>query len=359
MKTTIIAEIGTAHGGDLAKARELIDAAAASGADWAKFQLVLAEEIIPKNAGLVKLPRGDTPLFEVFKKLERDAAFYAALKAHTEARGLRFLCSPFGVQSARILAGLGVSAYKIASPELNHYPLLAEVAKTRKPVFLSTGVSTLGDIEAALAALGGIEVTLLQCLTAYPAPEEEYNLRVLGSLAAIFGVPTGVSDHSLDPVLVPALSVLEGGTIVEKHFTLSRKGGGLDDPIALTPEDFRRLVLEVRRTEIALAAGRGEEIREDLERNYGRDRMLRVLGTGVKRLAPSEAGNYATTNRSIHALRPIQAGEPLSERNVALLRSEKNLRPGLPPGLWKTVLGRKVRRDVPAGEGVVWDDLLG
>ncbi len=362
MKTTIIAEIGTSHGGDLSKARDLIDAAAEAGADCAKFQLVIADEIIPKNAGMVRLPGGDTPLFDVFRGLERGLDFYAELKALTESRGMSFLCSPFGVESARMLARLGVEAYKIASPELNHYPLLDEVAGTGKPAFLSTGVSTLGDIEAALARFarsgGGNRVTLLHCVTSYPAPEEEYNLRVMASLSAIFGVPVGISDHSLDPVLVPALAVLEGAAAVEKHFTLSNAGGGLDDPIALAPEAFSRMVREIREAEAAVASGRGGEARKGLERAYGEERVLRVLGSGVKRLAPSEAGNYATTNRSVHALASIPEGGTFTERNTALLRTEKNLRPGLPPEFWGLILGKRARRPVPMGEGVVWEDII-
>jgi N-acetylneuraminate synthase len=168
----------------------------------------------------------------------------------------------------------------------------------------------------------------------------------------------GVSDHSRDPVLVPALAALYGAALIEKHFTLDASGGGLDDPIALGPRDFAALVKEVRAAETEAAAGRGTEAREALEAAYGKERVLRVLGSGLKTLAPSEAANYATTRRSIHALRDIPAGERLAAENTALLRSEKNLRPGLPPDMWETVLGRPASRDIPAGEGLVWDDVL-
>jgi sialic acid synthase SpsE len=210
----------------------------------------------------------------------------------------------------------------------------------------------LGDIERALARFTG-ETALLHCITSYPAPEEEYNLRVLESLRAVFGVPVGISDHSLDPVLVPALSVASGGCIVEKHFTLSRTDGGLDDPIALTPRDFGLMAAAVRKIE----GIEPEEAIASIADNFGSERVERVLGTGIKALAPSEKLNYERTNRSIHARRAIKSGETLSADNIAVLRTEKVLRPGLPPEWLERLIGKKATRDIPDGEGVTFDDL--
>ncbi|MDP3178524.1 MAG: N-acetylneuraminate synthase family protein, partial [Spirochaetaceae bacterium] len=250
-RVLVIAEIGTGHGGDAAKARELVAAAAESGADCAKFQCVFADEIIHPATGAVPLPGGAVPLYERFRSLESEPSFFAAAKRECEARGLLFLCTPFGLRSARLLHGLGVAAMKVASPELNHLPLLDELASYGLPTLLSSGVSTMGDIEAAvarfpspLADAGGL--ALLHCVTAYPAPEEDYNLRLLAQLSALMGLPVGVSDHSLDPVLVPALSVAAGGCVVEKHICLSRADPGLDDPIALQPDDFAAMTRAVR-----------------------------------------------------------------------------------------------------------------
>ena len=361
-RALIVAEIGTSHNGDLTKARELLAAAAASGADAAKFQLVYADEILHPACGAVELPGGSVPLYERFRSLERDADFYAELKTLTEEAGLVFICSPFGIRSARILRDIGAPAIKIASPELNHFPLLREVASYDRSIILSSGVSTLSDIEKALAVMDEVSgsggVTLLHCVTAYPAPEEEYNIRLIPNLAAVFGVKAGVSDHSADPVLVPALAALYGAAMIEKHFTLDAGGGGLDDPIALTPPLFARMVREIRDAENEAAAGRVAEAREALEAAYGRDRVRRVLGNGVKALAPAEAANYATTRRSVHALGEISAGELFTEENTALLRSEKNLRPGLSPELWDLILKRQSARTIFAGEGITWDDIL-
>ena len=350
----IIAEIGTAHGGSLAKAFELIDAAKEAGADCAKFQLVYADEIIHPLTGTVKLPGGEIPLYERFRSLELPETFYADLIRYAERRGIAFLCTPFGLESARVLRSIGVKMLKIASPELNYLPLLHEVSAYGLPLILSSGVSTLGDIERAIDATGRTQTALLHCVTAYPAPESDYNLRLLRPLSALFGIPVGVSDHSKDPLLVPVLSVLSGGSIIEKHFTLSREDGGLDDPIALPPDEFARMVKAVRAAE---ALPEKSAMRE-LERRFGRDRIESVLGNGIKRLAPSERENYGRTNRSIHAVNEIPAGTVLRPELLAVLRTEKHLRPGLHPEYLPVVLGKRTSRTVPAGEGLVWEDLL-
>lgn len=357
----VIAEIGTGHGGSLAKGRELVAAAAEAGAGCVKFQHVYADEIIHPNTGLVPLPGGPAPLFERFRALETGPDFLAAMKDEAERRGLLFLCTPFGLRSARELRELGVVAMKLASPELNHLPLIAELASYGLPAIVSSGVSTLGDIEAAVAAfraagpayapgLGGL--ALLHCVTAYPAPESDYNLRVLSALSSLFGLATGVSDHSTDPVLVPALAVSRGAALVEKHICLSRDDPGLDDPIALDPAGFKAMVVAVR-----AAAADPAGTPDRLAAEYGAALVEATLGHGRKELAASERANYGRTNRSVHVLNGLKAGERLTAENLALLRTEKLLRPGLPPALLPVAVGRLAARDIPAGEGVEWADL--
>ena len=356
----IIAEIGTGHGGDEGKAAELIAAAVESGAGCVKFQHVYADEIIHPRTGIVPLPGGPVALYDRFRALETGPEFVARLKERVESLGAVFLCTPFGLRSARELRAMGVAAMKVASPELNYAQLLDEVAGYGLPVILSTGVSRLSDVEGALERFAGCQapLALLHCVTAYPAPEKDYNLRLLGALSTLFGVPVGVSDHSLDPVVVPALAVASGGCIVEKHFCLSRDDPGLDDPIALPPDDFRRMVDATGRI-AAIAAGRGgpEAAVAELTTEFGMERVEAALGDGRKRLAPSERANYARTNRSIHARRPIAAGERLSDDNLAVLRTEKVLRPGLDPRFMELIVGRIAARDVPDGEGLEWADL--
>ncbi|MDR0601433.1 MAG: N-acetylneuraminate synthase family protein [Treponema sp.] len=353
-KVLVIAELGTSHGGDPVKAGELIAAAAEAGAGCVKFQMVYADEILHPNTGMVKLPGGGVRLYDRFKKLETDPSFYARLKEEVEKRGLLFLCTPFGPRSARHLRELSPRMVKIASPELNYTNLLRETASWKIPVLLSSGVSRLGDMEEALEILDGVpSVCLLHCVTAYPAPETDYNLKVLGSLRAVFGLPVGISDHSLDPELVPALGTAMGAAVIEKHFCLSRDDPGLDDPIALTPPSFSRMVKAVRE-----ASERGAEKTIEMYcREQEKEIVETVLGDGVKRLAPSERANYGRTNRSLHALVDIGEGEELRPGSIGSLRTEKVLRPGLPPSWEGCVTGRKARRFIPAGEGIRFEDV--
>lgn len=349
----IIAEIGTSHGGDREKAFSMISAAKEAGADCVKFQLVLADEIIHPRTGFVSLPGGKIPLYERFRSLEQDLSFYRDLKDFTESLGIPFLCTPFGLHGARMLKEIGVKMLKVASPEVNHLPLLAELSEYNLPVIISTGVSLLTDIEEAVSYFTG-RCALLHCITSYPAPEEEYNLSLLPCLSSLFGVPVGVSDHTLDPLLVPVLSVAQGGSIIEKHFTLSKTGSGLDDPIALNPTEFSRMTQAVRRAE---SLGNKETLKWAV-RQFGENRVLSVLGSGRKILAPSEKANYLTTNRSIIALKEVKEGEVLTRENIALLRSEKNLKPGLHPKFYSLILGKKTVKALSPGQGITWEDLL-
>ena len=179
--TYIIAEAGTSHNGSIDMGYQLIDAAADAGADCVKFQIVFAGEIIHPDSGLVDLPNGKTPLYQVFKNIEENADFYRNLKSYCRKRKIDFLATPFGLKSAALLKQLKPEAVKIASPELNHYPLLQEVSSWECPVILSTGVSTASDIKKAVS-ITGKKTFLLHCITSYPAPEEEYNLLLIKTL---------------------------------------------------------------------------------------------------------------------------------------------------------------------------------
>jgi len=353
-KPLIIAELGTSHNGDIVKAREMTAAAAQAGANCIKFQMVFADEILHPNTGEVALPGGKIRLYDRFKALETPVDFYAQIKEYVESLGLLFLCTPFGLKSASILRDLGPKIVKIASPELNFTSLLDEIASWKLPVLLSSGVSLLSDIENAVSILKPAgNLCLLHCVTSYPAPETDYNLKLLPNLAAIFGVPIGISDHSSDPKLVPALAVSMGAAVIEKHFCLSRDDPGLDDPIALPPQDFSRMTAAVSR---AAEAGPDETIAH-YSRERGEALVQRILGSGVKELAASEKANYSFTNRSIHALRDIKQGEMLKRSDYAVLRSEKNLRPGLEPHWEKFIEGRAARNFIPAGEGIRFEDI--
>lgn len=360
-KQLIIAELGTGHNGDLNKAKKLIDAASKAGADCVKFQMVYADEILHPKTGNVSLPGGKVNLYDRFKALEAPLEFYEKVKEYTESGGLLFLCTPFGLKSASLLEKLNPKFVKIASPELNYTALLEKLASWKLPILLSTGVSRLADIEKAILTIKNIntdknykqKICLLHCVTSYPAPETDYNLRVLPNLAAIFGVSVGVSDHSADPCLVPALATSMGALVIEKHFCLSRSEGGLDDPIALPPDEFAKMVKAVRN---AAEAGQ-EETLSYYCRERGYEMVEKVLGNGIKELAASERGNFRYTNRSIHALRDISVGEKIKKSDYAVLRTEKNLKPGLDPGWEDALTGRIARNFIPAGEGITFEDI--
>lgn len=394
----IIAEIGTSHGGNLKKAKELIDLSVESGADYVKFQWVYADEILHPDTGFVNLPGGSIRLYDRFKALEVSPDFFRECLEYTHQKGLLFACSPFGLRSLEELASIKPDAIKIASPEVNHIPLLRACASYygKIPIILSSGVSTLGDIEKAIALLTGGKklgkeengmvlppLTLLHCITFYPAPEDEYNVRCVDTLQKIFGIPTGISDHSLDPVLVPVLASAMGGSMVEKHITLSKKTDGLDDPVALEADQFSQMVNALRQTEAIFgrfgkdfAAGGNSiqnarlladgtilstsqaEIIRQMEMQYGEEKVSRVLGTGVKKLAPIEIQNYGRTNRSLHYTSSFEKGHKIGSKDIAVLRTEKVLTPGIPPEFLETVTGCVLQKDVTSGNGVNWQDLL-
>ena len=368
----IIAEIGTSHEGSLEKAKMLVDASVESGADCIKFQWVYAHEILHPATGLVKLPGGDIPLFERFRQLECPASFYKELRDYVHSKGCLFCCSPFGVKSMQELLEIKPDFVKIASPELNHFPMLECLAAFRSnqkkngeepvPVIVSSGVSRLSDIEAALEILGTENVTLLHCITSYPAPESEYNLSVITNLGKIFGVRMGVSDHSLDPVLVPVLSTVCGGTVIEKHITLSRSTDGLDDPVALEPEAFALMVHTVHQTEAVLRHyGLDEGFKRacsQLAEQFGQKKVQEVLGDGIKKLAPAEKANYGRTNRSLHFLHAMKAGEKVLADDIGVLRTEKILTPGISPAFLNEICGKTLCRDAADGEGVLFSHFI-
>ncbi|MCQ2576070.1 MAG: N-acetylneuraminate synthase family protein [Treponema sp.] len=362
----IIAEIGTSHEGSKEKAFELIDAASSSGADAIKFQWVYADEILHPDTGFVKLPTGNIPLYERFKQLECSKAFYKEMLDYVHSKGCKFCCSPFGVRSLKELLEIKPDIIKVASPELNHFPMLKALAQYRKsqkekgedpvPVVLSSGVSKLKDIEKAIEIVGTEGVSLLHCITSYPAPEEEYNLKLITNLRNIFGIECGVSDHSLNPILVPGLSIACGGTVIEKHITLSRQTEGLDDPVALEPEQFALMVHIIHQSEVTLKHY-GEEygrkrIFDQLAEEYGMEKINEVLGTGLKKLAPAEEANYGRTNRSLHFMHAMKKGEVIKPEDIGVLRTEKVLTPGIGPEFLETIIGKTLQQDVTSGAGV-------
>ena len=355
----IIAEIGTSHGGDIHKAFEMIDSAVWAGSDAVKFQIVYADEILHPDSGYVKLPEGDVLLYDRFKLLEKPSCFYAEIADYARKKGVMFSASVFGERSFKDLLSLQPDFFKIASPELNYHSLIKDVAKCNVPLILSTGVSRLSDIESAIEVVRSVapnlSLAILHCITSYPAPESEYNISVIENLANIFGVSVGLSDHSLHPFFIPALSLAFYSSVIEKHICPSRNASGLDDKIALEPNDFKLMCKTIREVE---GSTKEEIVAYLIKKGISEKNIFEAIGNGVKFLAPSELRNYERTNRSIHYVHDMKAGVPIKSEDICIVRTEKVLSVGLPPKITDVVLNAILQRDVRAGDGVQFDDII-
>lgn len=353
----VIAEAGSNHDGKLKQALELIDAAADAGADAVKFQLFSASGLYPANCGVVETPAGAQDFFALLRTLEMPVGWLPRLAEYATARGILLLCSAFDEAATDAVAAVGLPAFKIASPELPHLPLLRHTAQYGRPVILSTGMSTLGEVEEAVQTLrnaGAEGVALFHCVTAYPAPPEDCNLDAIALLSLSFGVPAGLSDHTLDPVAAPLVAVALGSALVEKHYTLSRSLSGPDHAFAVEPGELRTLVDELRALEQIPADDRLEAV----EARLGEERVCTLRGQARKAVTPSEAALASHDRRSLHATADIAAGDRLGAQNVAILRGERNLRPGLHPRYWSVLEGVRAARNVEYGQGVTWEDVL-
>jgi sialic acid synthase SpsE len=357
-RTFLIAEIGSNHNRDPEMARQLIEAAAEAGWDAVKFQLFKAEWLYPSNCGVVATPVGPVDFFATLRDAELSPDWIPELQRSASSCGLTFLCTPFDEAAVQALDARDVPALKIASPELNHLPLLRAAARTRRPLLCSTGISTLADIEEALQTIRAVEpaaqIALLQCVTAYPTPEDQSNLAVIETLRRAFGVSVGYSDHTMDPDVVPAVAVAAGACLIEKHVTLRRDLKGPDHAFAIEPAEMRRLARAVRELD-EIAPG---ERLPTVARRAGEARVRAILGHGRKEIMPCEAELYPCDKRSIHALRDLAAGTILDDGAIRIVRSERNLTPGLHPRHWDEVLGARLNRAVARGQGLRWEHLL-
>jgi N-acetylneuraminate synthase len=249
----IIAEVGSVHDGSFGNATRLIDLAAECGADSVKFQTHIAEAETTRGAPMPSYFRGE-PRFEYFERTGFRPEQWKALAAHACDRKLDFLSSPFSTQAVELLEDIGVARYKIPSGEVTNIPMLARIAETRKPVFLSSGMSDWNELDAAVEALTrhGSAVTVMQCASMYPCPNERVGLNVLAEMRKRWSLPVGFSDHTLDNHACFAAVAL-GAVVLEKHLTFSRKMYGSDAAHSAEPEQFAELVKGVRAISVMLA----------------------------------------------------------------------------------------------------------
>jgi N,N'-diacetyllegionaminate synthase len=323
MRTLIIAEAGVNHNGDLDLARRLIDAAAEAGADRVKFQTFSADRLVTAGARKAEYQAQVTDADEsqqaMLRRLELTAETHELLIAHCRQRGVPFFSTAFDLESLDLLARLGQDTFKIPSGEITNLPYLRRVGAYGKPIILSSGMSTLGEIEAALTALqqSGTprdRITVLHCTTEYPAPMSEVNLQAMLTIGRAFGVAVGYSDHTTG-IEVSIAAVALGATVIEKHFTMDRNLPGPDHKASLEPDELRAMVAAIRNIE-------------------------RALGDGIKRPTESELKNRTAGRKSIVAARDIREGEAFSDEILTTKRPGN----GISPMRWDEVIGRKARR---------------
>ena len=330
----IIAEAGVNHNGSLDMALQLVDAAKQSGADAVKFQSFKADQLATRSAHKAAYQERTTSQaesqFDMLKRLELDRAAHERILRHCEDRGIQFLSSPFDLPSIDLLAEMKLPVYKIPSGELTNEPYLRKIGAKGKPVILSTGMATLGEVEEAintLRAAGAGQLTLLHCVTEYPAPYAEVNLRAMHTLKLAFGLPVGYSDHTPGIEVSIAAAAL-GAEMIEKHFTLDRSLPGPDHAASLEPGELKAMVTAIRNVEAA-------------------------LGTGIKAPAPCEIPNISVARKSLVAASSLPAGHKLQEQDLNIKRPGNGLAPKLMPAL----VGRTLRVAVERDALIRWDDL--
>jgi len=323
-KTFIIAEAGVNHNGSLEMAFQLIDVAAAAGADAVKFQTFNAEKIIAVNApkaGYQKETTGsDESQLEMVKKLELDETAHTRLQQYCQQKGIQFLSTPFDMESIDLLNRLGLEIFKIPSGEINNLPYLRKTGAFKKRLILSTGMADLGEIEDALDVLTEFgtpieNITVLHCNTEYPTPFEDVNLRAMLTIGHAFGVAVGYSDHT-PGIEVAVAAVAMGAAVLEKHFTLDRNLPGPDHKASLEPDELKAMVQAIRNIE-------------------------KALGNGIKRPSPSEVKNKPIARKSLVATQPIKTGDLFSADNITAKRPGT----GISPMRWDEVLGQIAQKD--------------
>jgi N-acetylneuraminate synthase len=328
-RTLIIAEAGVNHDGNLAKALELVRLAAEAGADIVKFQTFTADRLVTptaaKAAYQIETTGAGESQWAMLKRLELSVDDYRALIVECERCGVEFLSTPFDEGAADLLAELGVRRFKIPSGEATNLPFLAHVARFGKPVILSTGMCDLDEVAAAVATIranGDPPLTILHCVTAYPAAAADCNLRAMATMASAFGVPVGFSDHTVG-CAVGWAAVALGARVIEKHFTYDPSAEGPDHRASLAPAELTAFVAGIRAIESA-------------------------LGDGVKRPVAEEVANIAAARKSVVTTRAIAAGTAFAAADLAVRRPGT----GFPPAALAGLIGRRAARDLPAFEPV-------
>ena len=323
----VIAEAGDNHNGDYELALRLVDKAVEAGADCVKFQTFVTENVISKFAEKAEYQKKNTnkmeSQFDMVKKLELTFEQFRGIQKYCSEQNILFLSTPFDLDSINFLREIDIPFWKIPSGEITNLPYLEKIGQSGKDVILSTGMSTIEEIQAALSVLkknGAGEITLLHCNTEYPTPFCDVNLRAMKTLKDIFGLPVGYSDHTTG-IEVPIAAVAMGAIVIEKHFTLDKNMEGPDHKASLEPEELKQMVASIRNIE-------------------------KAFGSGVKLPSPSEQKNIVIARKSIVAKKDIVKGEILTENNLCVKRPGN----GISPMRWYEMVGKTALRDFKEDE---------
>ena len=334
MSIYVIAEAGVNHNGDIGLAKRLIDVAYECGANAVKFQTFKAEESTGLTAGKAEYQNKNDPLgesqFEMIRKLELPFSDFSVLKGYCESKPIDFISTPDGSDSLNYLLGLDVSVIKIGSTEITNYPFLKEIASSKKPVILSTGMSTLGEVERAVdifLEMGNNNLQLMHCTTDYPTNVEDVNLKAMLTLREAFHLPVGYSDHTLGYEAAIAAAAL-GATCIEKHITLDQDMPGPDHKASMPPEQFMEYVKKIRNTEV-------------------------LLGDGRKKPTQNEMRIMQQVRRSILAIRDIPAGTILEKSMFCYKRPGI----GISPEYTDLLVGRVLKHNKGKEEPIMWEDV--
>lgn len=328
-KTLIIAEAGANHNGSLDLAYKLVDVAIEANVDIVKFQTGKAEKVISKYAPKAEYQEKTTgkseSQLEMCKKLDLNYQEHLQLIDYCRQNRIRFLSSPFDLDSIEMLEKLGVDIFKIPSGEITNLPYLRKIGALNKTIIMSTGMADLSEVKGALNILihsgtSKENITVLHCNTEYPTPFEDVNLRAMLTIRDELGVKVGYSDHTLK-IEVPVAAVAMGAEVIEKHFTLDRNMEGPDHKASLEPDELKSMVRAIRNIE-------------------------KALGDGIKHPSPSELKNRPIARKSIVAARDIRKGEPFTEENITAKRPGT----GISPMQWDEVIGQKATRDFTVDE---------
>lgn len=334
MSVLIIAEAGVNHNGDFGLAKKLVDMAAECGADAIKFQTFKAEESTGSFAEKAQYQKENMPVeesqLEMIRKLELPFENFRELQAYCVQKGITFISTPDGLESLKFLVELDVPFIKIGSTEVSNVEFLKAIGRTGKEIILSTGMSTLGEVEKAINIIkstGNNNVKIMHCTTDYPTAVEDVNLRAMVSMREAFKVPVGLSDHTMGNEAGVAAVAL-GAEFVEKHITIDRNLDGPDHKASMTPEVFKAYVKAVRDTEI-------------------------LLGDGIKRPTKREQLIIRDVRRSIVANYNLEEGTIVTEEMLAYKRPGY----GIEPEMSKYLVGRKLKRSIMKDELILWEDI--